>query len=132
MKVHRSIIEKIGIPEPKFFIFADDTEYFLRASKSGAKIILFTKAKMQRKIDCVPFSRYFTWKHYYIIRNIIALDVLFGNLPVRLLRPLAYLAKWFLKAKSFKDKKIVLKAFKDAYFFKRSKDYLTPKENSEC
>lgn len=128
---HRNIITKIGLPEKKFFIFADDTEYFIRAKRAGAKIIVNTQSRMHRMIDPPEPSNMFTWKHYYIIRNTLILDLLYGNLPVKVLRPFEYLIKWLTRAKNSEDRKTVLRAFKDAYKFKMSKDALSAKENSE-
>jgi len=116
--LNRKVIQKIGLPLKDFFIFADDTEYFIRAKRAGFKIIVNTKAKMRRLIDPVETGKSFTWKHYYMIRNIIVLDLLYGNLPVKFLRPLAYLAKWLLKAQNLKDVKTVFKAYKDSFFLR--------------
>jgi GT2 family glycosyltransferase len=112
---NRKVIERIGLPRKEFFIFADDTEYFIRAKRAGFRIIVNTKAKMKRLIGPITLDTSFTWKHYYMIRNIIALDLLYGNFPVKLLRPLAYLGKWLLRVKRFEDIKTVLNAFMDAY-----------------
>lgn len=115
--IHRSIIEKIGFPDKKFFIYADDTEYFARALKAGAKIYVYTKVKMQRKLNYTEASD-FSWKHKYFIRNIIAIDVMHGTLPVRILRPLGYLIKWMQRCKSLEDYKTTIKSFKEGYFYK--------------
>lgn len=115
--IHRSIVEKIGFPEKKFFIYGDDSEYFIRARKAGAEIYLYPNATMQRKLTYND-SYDFTWKNQYIIRNIIAIDVLHGNLPVRILRPFAYLIKWLMRSKSINDYKTTLKAFINGYFYK--------------
>lgn len=115
---HKSLIEKIGLPEKKFFIYGDDTEYFARATKAGFKIFVVKKAKSQRKLHYIDPDKKFNWKHYYIIRNIIAIDVLHGNLAVRIIRPWAYFIKWLGKVRSFDDLTTTLKAFKDGYFYK--------------
>lgn len=114
--VHRKIIEKIGLPEKKFFIFADDTEYFIRASKAGFTIRVVTNANCVRQFDYNE-SKEFTWKHYYIIRNLIAVSVIHGNKPVRYIRPFIYLFKWLLKSRKPGDIKITIKAFWDGFFF---------------
>ncbi len=115
--IHRNIIEKIGFPEKKFFIYGDDTEYFIRAKKAGANILVNTNAKMQRKLNYID-SNVFNWKHKYIIRNIIAIDVLHGKLIVRLLRPFAYFLKWLYRSKSIDDYKTTIKSFFNGYFYK--------------
>jgi GT2 family glycosyltransferase len=114
---NRKVINKIGFPRKELFIFADDTEYFVRAKRAGFRIIVRTKAKMTRLIDPTETAASFTWKHYYMIRNTMVLDMIYGNLPVRLLRPLAYLAKWLIRSKKVEDIKVVLKAYKDSLKF---------------
>ena len=115
---HRSVIEKIGLPEKNFFIHADDTEYFLRALEAGFKIYLATSARLNRKLPYADPDDGFTWKHYYVIRNVIAIDVLRGTLPVRILRPFAYLLKWLWRSRDISDVKTTFKAFADGYFYK--------------
>jgi hypothetical protein len=68
----------------------------------------------------LPPDGKFTWKHYYLIRNLIAVNVMYGNSLVRVLRPLAYLALWIGRSKNFRDVRTVLKAFRDGYFFIRN------------
>ncbi len=117
---HRSLIEKIGLPEKDFFIHADDSDYFIRAKKAGYKIFVVRDALLRKKLPYKDPDKAFTWKHYYIIRNVAALDVLHGNLFVRVLRPFAYLIKWILAARNYNNLKTVLRAFRDAYFYKSS------------
>ncbi len=115
---HRSLIEKIGLPEKKFFIFADDSEYMIRAKKAGFSSFIITKANLDRMLDAPDLNKEFSWKNYYIIRNIIAIDILHGNLLVRWIRPFAYLISWLGKASNKSDRQTVIKAFKDGYFYK--------------
>lgn len=115
---HRKLINDIGLPEKKFFIHGDDSEFFIRARKKGYKIFLITNAKSYRKLNYIDPDETFSWKHYYIIRNIIAIDILHGNLAVRILRPFAYLIKWLTHTRSINQLRITLKAFIDGYFYK--------------
>lgn len=115
---HRSLIDKIGLPEKKFFIYGDDTEYFIRAFKSGVRISVVRDAKFDRKLSYADPLAGFGWKHYYIIRNIIAIDVLNAPLLVRLIRPFGYLIKWLVRSKNISDIKTTFKAFFDGYFYR--------------
>ncbi len=117
---HRSLVEKIGYPEKKIFIFGDDTEFFIRAWKAGWKTFIYRDARLDRKLYADTDPTNFTWKTYYIIRNIIAIDVLHGNVGVRLIRPFGYLIRWLNRAKTTDGRKLVWKAFKDGYFYKSS------------
>ena len=118
---HRSVIEKIGLPEKDFFIYGDDTEFFIRAWKAGFRMFVYRDATMRRKLPYVSIPEEFNWKTYYMIRNIIAIDVLHGNLSVRLIRPFGYFIKWLTRAKNTGDLKTLLCAFKDGYFFKSNR-----------
>lgn len=117
--MHRSVVEKIGFPEFGFFIFGDDSEYFIRAKKAGFKTIIISAAKMDRKLNVDDLEKKFTWKHYFIIRNIFAIDVLHASFCVRIIRPIIYYLKWLLRANSGEDRKTVNRAFRDGYFYKR-------------
>lgn len=116
--IHRNIIDRVGFPDTRFFVYADDTDYFIRADRAGFGIDVITAANCDRLFSLPPDGA-FTWKHYYLIRNIIAVNVMHGNLAVRILRPLAYLALWAKRAKSFENLKTVIRAFRDGYFFKK-------------
>jgi rhamnopyranosyl-N-acetylglucosaminyl-diphospho-decaprenol beta-1,3/1,4-galactofuranosyltransferase len=115
---HRSLIEKIGLPEKKFFIYADDGEFFIRAWKAGYKSGIITAAKLDRKLPVPDLMAEFSWKNYYVIRNIIAIDVLHGSPLVRWIRPWGYLISWLGRCKTIDNLKTVLRAFKDGYFYK--------------
>lgn len=114
---HRSVVDNIGLPEKKFFIYGDDTEYSIRALKENMKLLFVKDANFDRMLDYEPPATRFSWKTYYVIRNIIAIDILHGNPIIRFIRPFGYLISWLLKSRSFNDLKITLKAFFDGYFY---------------
>ncbi|MGB9702350.1 MAG: glycosyltransferase [Candidatus Kapaibacteriota bacterium] len=115
---NRSLIEKIGLPEKHFFLYGDDTEYFLRARKAGFEINILTTAKLDRMLPDITQEKIHTQARYYYIRNIMLIDRLHGNLLVKFLRPAIYFVKWLLNSKSYSDIKFTIKAFKDFVFFK--------------
>jgi GT2 family glycosyltransferase len=74
------VIDKIGLPDPSFFIAADDVEYCLRANKYG----IDTRVIVNSKIFHPPSNHYSfhfpflkkivilklpPWKRYYDTRN---------------------------------------------------------------
>jgi rhamnopyranosyl-N-acetylglucosaminyl-diphospho-decaprenol beta-1,3/1,4-galactofuranosyltransferase len=66
--IHRSIPESIGFPRSDFFIGCDDTEYGIRALKSGlGPIVIVKEAMMSRAAN--QFSNYPLWRMYYQWRN---------------------------------------------------------------
>jgi GT2 family glycosyltransferase len=115
--ISRKMIEIIGLPAQDFFIFADDTEYFIRAKKHGFKNIIVTSAILKRQLTVPEDTKSFTWKHFYVIRNLIAIDVLYGNIWVRFFRPFGYLIKFLSRAGSYENVKTTLKAFLKGYFY---------------
>lgn len=77
--IHRELVAQIGLPDPGFFIAADDVEYCLRAQKAGAQIIVAGRSQIEH-----PKSRPYEvrlpgyvltalelppWKRYYDTRN---------------------------------------------------------------
>lgn len=77
--IHRTLVARIGLPDASFFILSDDTEYSLRARKSGAHIIVAGRSriehpKTERQTVNLPFRemtylRLPPWKRYYHTRN---------------------------------------------------------------
>lgn len=118
---HRTLIDKIGLPEKNFFIYGDDTEYFIRAWKAGFRIYVYRNAVLRRKLQYYSFPNEFNWKTYYILRNIIIIDRLHSRFPVRLFRPILYFIKWTLKSKSLGDLKILTKAYRDGMKFESNR-----------
>lgn len=65
--LNHNIIKKIGLPNEKFFIWYDDTEYCLRAIKYG-KIRNINMAFLNHKTK-IESEKGYNWKSYYGIRN---------------------------------------------------------------
>lgn len=120
--IPRSLAAQIGPPEFGFFIHADDTEYMLRARSAGATLGIVPAARLDRLLPLPDINAEFTWKHYYVIRNVIALDILHGSPAVRFLRPFFYLQAWLRRANSSEDRRTALRAFKDGYSYKKASE----------
>ena len=117
MLLHRSMIEKVGYVEKGFFIYGDDTEYSVRLLRNNIRISIVKEAVIHRLLPM--FDEYnFDWKTYYIIRNLIVIDVLHGNFLIRWIRPLGYLLTWLFRSKSRSNVRTTFRAFKDGYFYK--------------
>jgi GT2 family glycosyltransferase len=109
---HRTMLERAGCVDAKFFIYADDTEYSIRLGKAGIKKAIVAKAKLQRMLP--PADEHnFDWKTYYLIRNLITIDRRHGKFFVKHLRPFAYAAVWLTRCSRWADVKIVFKALRD-------------------
>jgi len=77
--IHRSLVDKIGLPDPGYFIAADDVEYCMRAVRSGARIFIAGQSRIEhpqaqtylarlpgRELVCLRLP---PWKRYYDTRN---------------------------------------------------------------
>lgn len=77
--VHRELVDTIGLPDPGYFIAADDVEYCLRAEQVGAQIFIAGNShihhpKSERYLFKLPNRnliclRLPPWKRYYDTRN---------------------------------------------------------------
>jgi rhamnopyranosyl-N-acetylglucosaminyl-diphospho-decaprenol beta-1,3/1,4-galactofuranosyltransferase len=76
--VSAKTVEKVGLPDEGFFIYADDYEYSLRIRHHGLKLIKVHSSLIehkdwirQKRIFRFPFSKPSIppWKVYYIFRN---------------------------------------------------------------
>ena len=77
--IKKNIVEKIGYFEEKFFAYWEDTEYSVRALKSGYRNAVCTSAKVYHKtpkrqypgagIKRVPYYYYFMTRNMYYLGN---------------------------------------------------------------
>lgn len=70
MCIHRSVVEKIGYPDPRFFIAGDDTVYGF-AAHFHTSILLIREARLvraslsgEKKIS--PMYLYYTFRNFYL------------------------------------------------------------------
>lgn len=115
---HRSVVTMIGLPERNFFIFGDDTEYFLRVRKTKIRIELCRDARLNRKLEVMPFDKIQSSRKFFFVRNLIAINVKHGSKSVRFIRPLIILFLWIFRARSLSDLKYTFKGFFKGYFYK--------------
>lgn len=77
--VHRSLVERIGLPDAGYFIAADDIEYCIRAERAGARMFIAGRSLIEhprsdryqvnmpgRSLVCLRLP---PWKRYYDTRN---------------------------------------------------------------
>ena len=77
--VHRQVVERVGYPDPGFFICADDKEYCERIKKHNAKLFLVKSSIINHPLALVEIHDFIffqaayrslpPWKIYYDIRN---------------------------------------------------------------
>lgn len=95
---HKSIVKKIGFPNPQLFIWGDETEYFHRSKFHGIKNYIVIDSYFYHPASDAKFIN--KWKRKYFVRNWVFIIKKYRNL--KLLR-LSYLFfkifisfKWYL------------------------------------
>ena len=82
--VSATAIARAGLPEPAFFLAYDDTEYTLRLGRAGLAIWLAPASVVEHlrerrgRLRAGPFGS----KHYFTIRNRIAVARAYASLPL--------------------------------------------------
>ena len=83
--VRREVVERIGLPDPSFFIFYDDVDYAIRARRAGFPIHAVRDAVLVRQLDFDQQHDLSGWKGYYMYRNLFAVHFRYAeNAAVRL------------------------------------------------
>ncbi len=76
--VKKEVVEKVGLPDADFFIYADDYDYSMRIQRAGFKILRVYSSLIehkdwirQKRVFRFPFSKPNVppWKTYYLFRN---------------------------------------------------------------
>ncbi len=65
--MHRSVPEKIGLLEPRFFLFWEETDFCFRAKRAGFEVWTAPEAKIWHKVSSSftggkPHMHYFWWR----------------------------------------------------------------------
>ncbi len=90
--IGRRVVESIGLPNRGLFIFCDDTDYCLRATRAGFRIVYVPSALMDKHRfyhgdTWAERNRKKRWKRFYQMRNSAYLNHHYGqNAAVRHLR----------------------------------------------
>ncbi len=77
--VRRRVVERVGLPDPSFFIFYDDVDFALRARRAGARIWAVRDAVLVRQLDFDQQHDLSGWKGYYMYRNLFAVHFRYGE-----------------------------------------------------
>jgi rhamnopyranosyl-N-acetylglucosaminyl-diphospho-decaprenol beta-1,3/1,4-galactofuranosyltransferase len=125
--LHRNIVERVGVPKPKLFLWGDETEYYYRIVKRN-NIPVCTVANSIHYHPSTAFSLkqdwdYTSgWKMYYYVRNRFHVhQIKFNNKALALINYACFLVAFvgviFLFQKTDKFKKISFLAWpvKDAF-----------------
>jgi len=116
--IKREVIDVIGYPEPKYFIFYDDVDYALRARKLGISILAVRDAKLVRQLPFDQSSAINSWKAFYMFRNLFHIHFKFGeNCFVRnkpYLLAIGAIVFYGIKLRSWKTTKEIMRALRCA------------------
>lgn len=83
--VHRCVVDRIGYPDPSYFIFYDDCDYAIRARRAGFPLVMVRDSKLVRQFEFVQDQDLASWKGFYMFRNLFAVHFRYGeNLAVKL------------------------------------------------
>lgn len=83
--VRRAVVERIGLPDPSYFIFYDDVDFAIRARRAGFPIRAVRDAVLVRQLSFDQQHDLAGWKGYYMYRNLFAVHFRYGeNVLVRL------------------------------------------------
>jgi len=83
--VHRSVVARIGLPDPSYFIFYDDVDFAVRARRAGFRIWGIRDAVLVRQLDFDQQHDLGSWKGLYMYRNLFVVHFRYGeNVLVRL------------------------------------------------
>lgn len=117
-----SLVDKIGLPDDRFFIFYDDLDYAIRARKAGYSINCVVNANATRLLLNNQTQDLSSWKGYFMLRNFFRIHRLHGeNFLVRN-RPLAITVIYVIK-EFFKNNRSACKICIDAYKDHRVHDF---------
>lgn len=117
--INRYAINLIGYPNGDFFLGGDETDYSMRLLNAGFKTILVKDAIMYRLLPPKKKSNLKGEWWYYLIRNTVALDRIWGNRLVKIVRPWIRLFRTLLLhliyRRKFNEIFVIFLGFKDGW-----------------
>lgn len=72
--LHRNIVERVGVPKPKLFLWGDETEYYYRITRqNNIPVYTITQSIHYHPAAAFSYKRDWdyesAWKMYYYVRN---------------------------------------------------------------
>lgn len=117
-------LKKVGLVDPKYFIFYDDTEHSIRLSKFG-KLICVPRIRikhdtgMTAKNTCVATENVLSWHDYYFRRNEMALKI--KHYPLVALNHLRRQLPFIMAKHDTEEEILIAQALKDAWLKRMGK-----------
>jgi len=125
--ISKAVVDKVGLPDARFFIFYDDMDYSIRARQAGFKICCSTKAKATRLLVNNQKNDIASWKGYFMLRNLFYLFFTHADKPSSRIKPFILASGFILLSifkGNFKSAYVCWDAIKDATNLKCNKKYL--------
>lgn len=69
--VARTVIERIGVMDPRFFVYFEETDWCHRARRAGFRCLLVPAAKVWHKVSASTGGSASPVYHYYMSRNLL-------------------------------------------------------------
>lgn len=115
--ITKEVIDNVGLPEPRFFIFYDDLDYAIRTRNAGYKIVCHPDIKATRLLMNNQGDDLLSWKGYFMLRNLFYVHKVHGRNTLVRLKPyalaLGYATISILKGQ-FKQIQVVYQALGDS------------------
>ena len=95
--LHRNIVERVGTPQPKLFLWGDETEYYYRITrKNRIPVCTIADSIHYHPAAAVTYKNDWdyknTWKMYFYVRNRFAIQqAKFGNKAIALVNYCCFL-----------------------------------------
>jgi GT2 family glycosyltransferase len=107
MLVKKEVFERIGIMDPRYFVYFDDADFCMRAHRAGVKLVYSPDTKLFHKVSSLighrseTSIRYVTRNHvYYVLKHFRFFEILY-YLPICQLHILVRCLLAKNKAKAF-------------------------------
>ena len=130
MFISREVVEKIGLPDGKLFIYGDDVAYCLRARKAGFSIGFAPFVQFQHACSTFENKKTYTpiWKVYYNYRNGLFTYKMASGLYFPAV-VIICLTKWALNGRHYGSEKkiyykLLWKAVRDGLMSRRSTEHV--------
>lgn len=85
--VRRAAIARVGLPDPRFFIFYDDVDFAVRLRRAGVRILAVRDAVLVRQLDFDQQHDLAGWKGFYMYRNLFVVHLRYGENALVRYRP---------------------------------------------
>jgi rhamnopyranosyl-N-acetylglucosaminyl-diphospho-decaprenol beta-1,3/1,4-galactofuranosyltransferase len=77
--LRRAVVERVGLPDPTYFIFYDDVDFAVRARRAGFRIWALRDAVLVRQLDFDQQHSLDGWKGFYMFRNLFVVHFRYGE-----------------------------------------------------